>query len=252
LPEITILLYNHAKMSDQPRPKNPWRLSILVTLGALAFYFYLSRPSESINDLEVVGNYAFMAAGRAGLLVVDLTDPQAPRQIAQFDTLGNAKAVEVEDGIAYVADGGAGLRVVDISTPADPREVGALNTQGSAEDVALSGRFAYVANGRAGLLPVEIGNPENPRPAGEYIKVDGGAWQVATGGGLLALGDGRENLRVLSLGKPRQPEELGSLNIGQRIQSLLVRGDRVYLAALEAGMVVVGISDPAEPATGGL
>ena len=61
------------------------------------------------NDVKVVGHYAYVALGRGGLTIVDVSNPAAPRLVGGYDTSGSAHGVAVADGYAYVADGSAGL-----------------------------------------------------------------------------------------------------------------------------------------------
>src|SRR4029077_7216232 len=67
------------------------------------------------SDLTVSGTRAYVAAGTAGLQIVDVTTPTAPRVLGTVNTPGNAHAVAVGSaGYAYVADETA-VRAVDVS-----------------------------------------------------------------------------------------------------------------------------------------
>jgi len=65
------------------------------------------------NNVDVVGNYAYVAAGATGLQVVSVADRSVPQIVGSRDTPGNANDVVVEGARAYVADGAAGLQIVD-------------------------------------------------------------------------------------------------------------------------------------------
>jgi hypothetical protein len=112
-----ILLYNHLNMSDQPRQRSPWRLSFFVFLGVTGFYLFLARPAEPVNDLIVKDDLAYLALGRAGLVIVDASIPDNPEEIGSFDTRGSANAVAKAGENAYIADGRDGLRIMDVSNP---------------------------------------------------------------------------------------------------------------------------------------
>jgi hypothetical protein len=56
--------------------------------------------------------HAYVADGTPGLIVVDVTDPRAPRVIGGVDTPGVAVAVALNWAFAFVADGAGGLRLV--------------------------------------------------------------------------------------------------------------------------------------------
>ena len=100
-----------------------------------------------VND-----NYAYLAAGNAGLRVIDISNPATPQEVGFFSTPWDAQArdVAVSGTYAYLADWG--LRVIDISNPAKPQEVSYYSTTGWAESVAISDGLIYVADGPGGLF----------------------------------------------------------------------------------------------------
>jgi len=112
-------------------------------------------------DVTVSEGYAYVAAGTAGVVVFDVSDPEHPTQIGIFATPAGTLGVALEGGYAYVADTYSGLRVLDTSDPAMPVEVGYYDTPGDAFGVALDGGFAYVADGTGGSLIVRyVARPE--------------------------------------------------------------------------------------------
>jgi len=94
--------------------------------------------TEHAWDLVVVGKYAYLADGEAGLKVFDVAVPATPTLVATCDTPGTAQDVSVMGRYAYVADGVSGLQVVDVGDPTRPRVVGSLPTPSAAQNVALS------------------------------------------------------------------------------------------------------------------
>ena len=80
-----------------------------------------------VYSVALSGGYAYLAAGEAGLYVVDIRDPRNPAIVSRLDTT-NARKVVVSGSYAYIADGGSGLGVIDVSNPAIPELVATLNT----------------------------------------------------------------------------------------------------------------------------
>ncbi len=70
--------------------------------------------------------------------IIDISAPESPNWVGEYDTPGYARGVAVSGGYAYIADGLRGLRVVNISDPENPVEVGYYDTPGEAFGVALS------------------------------------------------------------------------------------------------------------------
>jgi hypothetical protein len=90
-----------------------------------------SMPLADARSLYVARSYAFVAAGKNGLVVVDVETPTEPR-IDQVYTAGGEinDARDVKLGItytsqfAYVADGHNGLRVIQLTSPETPGNAG--------------------------------------------------------------------------------------------------------------------------------
>src|SRR6266542_2181463 len=60
--------------------------------------------------LAVSGNFAYVAAGGAGLQVINVSNPANPRRVGGYDTSGFASGVALSGNFAYVADYIAGLQ----------------------------------------------------------------------------------------------------------------------------------------------
>lgn len=69
-----------------------------------------SWPSIA-TDVEVVGNFAYLACNYYGLRVLDISDPTSPWEVGAFNSSGYVWSVDIVDDIAYLADG-SGLRTV--------------------------------------------------------------------------------------------------------------------------------------------
>jgi hypothetical protein len=79
------------------------------------------------NNIYLVRTYAYVAAGRQGMVILDIERPDKPRVDQVFDCGGQINdARDVKTGMtnaslfAYIADGRNGLRVVQLNTPEDP------------------------------------------------------------------------------------------------------------------------------------
>jgi hypothetical protein len=219
-------------------------------LGVIGFYFYLIQPAEPVKDLVVTGNTAYLPLGRAGLAIVDITDPRSPDELAVFDTLGDASAVAVEGQFAYLADGREGVRVLDVSNPLAPAEAAVFDTPGFAADVAVAGDFAYVADNPSGLFVFSLADEDiqGRQAAVSRLPLEGGARRVAVQGQFAYVGDGARRLRVIRISDPRQPEEVLALDIQSSIEDMAFAGNRLYLAAGERGLVILDVTDPDQPA----
>ena len=66
-------------------------------------FLSLFRLRETVLGVHLVGSTAYVAAGSLGLLVVDLSDPGAPRFELRVDTPGSVHDVAVQGSFAMLA-----------------------------------------------------------------------------------------------------------------------------------------------------
>ena len=88
-------------------------------------------PLAEAHNIYVARTYAYVAAGRQGLVILDVTNPTQPRIDQVFNAGGCINDLhDVKLGItyvsefAYLADGRNGLRVVQLTSPETPGNYG--------------------------------------------------------------------------------------------------------------------------------
>ena len=153
-------------------------------------------PRGAALDVQVAGNYAYIALGAAGLAVIDASNPTNAVRVGGYDTTGTASDVAVLGNYAYVVDDAAGLQVIDVRNPANCVRVGGYVTGGYASGVAVSGNYAYVADGAAGLQVIDVSNPAHCVRVGGY-DTRGYAWGVAVVAGRIYVTEEQSGLLVL-------------------------------------------------------
>ena len=205
------------------------------------------------NGIDVQGDYAYIASGAAGLLVVDVSVLSSPTLVAVVDTPGNANDVRVEGDRVYVADGANGVLIFDLSTPANPTLLGSTVTPGVATDLAVEGDTVFVAD-ESGLAIVDATNPASPVLVGSSA-TPGRARGVDVEGGLAVVADTRSGIHVFDVSDPGQPLLLGTTHLRTTNRSyaadVVVRGGLAYVAdgadiAL-GGIAIVDLSDLSTP-----
>ncbi|MBE7502569.1 MAG: peptidoglycan DD-metalloendopeptidase family protein [Verrucomicrobiales bacterium] len=196
--------------------------------------------------VAVVGQYAYVADGGAGLQVIDVSNPANPRWVGGCDTFWGAQGVAVAGQHAYVADGPSGLEVMDVSNPARPVRVGRTHTPGYAYGVAVVGSYAYVADGKAGLQVIDISDPTNPVLVGGY-DTPGSAEALAVAEHYAYVADGEAGLQVIDVRNPANPIVAGSYDTPAYACGVTVADHYAYVADGDAGLQVIDVSDPARP-----
>ncbi len=140
---------------------------ISVTKGEVTY----APRSYLMHEVDVQGDYAYIAAGATGLVVVDVSDPLVPVDVAtEAVTPGSeARDVRVLGRYAYVATAGvgpawqAGLDVFDLGpSGAAPLLVAHLDLVGDCVDLEVQGQRAFIAASEVGLHVVDLIDPEAP------------------------------------------------------------------------------------------
>jgi hypothetical protein len=216
-----------------------------------------SKPAEAWNvrlighsDLNGHGDgmqlllkeqYLFVGhLGKMGTTILDVSEPAAPRVVNQLKNPPNTHTHKVQIGgdiliVNYEKYGKgpemperAGIQILDISQPADPRELGFFSTGGKGVHRVwyTGGDYAYMSATPDGftdriLVVADISDPTAPREVCRWWLP--GMWK---GGGE----------------KPTWPAELR-----YSAHHPVVWENRAYLGYWDAGMVILDISDLANP-----
>ncbi len=211
----------------------------------------LDSSTLVFNGVAMTGSYAYVACGKTGLNVVNLSNPASPAVVGALLTPGYAWGVTVAGSYAYVADGSEGLSVVSLKNPASPASVGWIGISGTVKDVAVVNGLAYLAAGNS-LQIVDVSNPAAPVVRGSLafgypisvveVKVQNNiAYLAGSAGGLITV----------DVSNPSSPKQLGILapagNSSASTLGVVVNGTLAYVANYLGGLGVVDVSNPATP-----
>ena len=142
------------------------RLVVLDGLNGLRELGHSQVYSDLVEGVAVQNNLAFVACGRAGVHIVDVSNPSTPLEVATVTARGPAQGVAVAGATLYVANGPYGLRLYNISTPSQPVQLGSAFPTYNVLKVAVNGGMAYLAAAGAGLPDRRCSRPREPRGAG--------------------------------------------------------------------------------------
>jgi hypothetical protein len=170
------------------------------------------------------GRTAYLSYWDDGVIMLDVSEPSAPRWLGQFAepqiAEGNTHSVALAHAgrLALVADETFGppwgrLRLVDVQDPANPVQVGSFDTPDSeagtpGEQYAYTihnpltddrdSNRAYLAWYSDGVRLVDISDASRPVELARWMPLRGGmAWNVAFMGDFLLVGDVNRGLVVL-------------------------------------------------------
>ena len=157
------------------------------------------------------GFYAYVIAD-AGLVVLNLDDPLAPRLEAVVP-LNDGHSAALQFRYLFVTDAD-GLKVIDVTSPAQPELMDEMVPLRQARRLHLARTFAYVAAGAEGIAIVDIEKPTQLRLLRTFDSGLADSHDVtvgATNASLFAyVADGAAGLKVLQLTSPdSQPKFYG-------------------------------------------
>jgi hypothetical protein len=214
-------------------------------------------------DFAIAGGYAYITGGEAGgLQVVDLSDPMALTVVGRYGGPGLAAQVFTADGHVYVANREGAFWIVDVSDPAKPSVAGSYappfegDTHGPG--IAVADGYAYVGLGDT-VRVLDVSDPATPAEIGVASVTVSAIHGLAVHGDHLYVAgevtgsrcrpDG--GFRVLDVSDPAGVREFGGLDVDfGALADVVVEGDYAYVAGW-TGLLIVDVSDPAEPAVAG-
>lgn len=206
----------------------------------------LISAGGSVGGIAMADGQAFVAAGEAGLHVIDAEPAAYPTWEATLDTDGSASAVALLGDYSVVADGTAGIKIVDVTASSGLALTGQLDTAGTALGVDAVGGVLYVADGEAGLQVACLDDLAQPTLLGGY-DTPGTAYAVRIVDDLAYVADGESGLQILNVANRSTPFLVGSIDTAGTARDVQIVGHYAYVADGTAGLLVINISNPAAP-----
>jgi len=213
------------------------------------------------QDVDFVGNYAYVTGVPYALEIIDLTDPSSPWIIgscfspdwigAKFDN------IKVVDDIAYVT-GDEYLMIFDVSDPSHPTLKGSANNN-HIRGLDVQGKYAYVGSYYEILSIYDIEDPSRPilmstiaetyrsfypnalEVRGDYAYMVGYADSAQTG-----------VVAVIDISDPSNPQYITDLALGRYCNQVGISGDNLCVlytigSNQSSKLEIFDISDPESP-----
>jgi hypothetical protein len=198
-------------------------------------------------EVEVVGDYAYVANLFDGLRILSVTDPVHPVEVGYMP--GSPGTMSVDGDYAYVYDVFSGaFEVISIADPAHPVEVGRLAGVGG--EVEVAGSYAYVLHvNQAMLYVVSIADPTHPVEVGHYA-LDPQFWALDAGRGYAYAGS-NDGYWILEFYLPGDLDvDNDSLDVTRDTMDLHTQpAGPVYSPYAKARFMLVNSSDSYNPDT---
>jgi hypothetical protein len=219
-----------------------------------AFPEELSSPLGSVPldgrplGVASTGSHAYVALGDAGLEVVDVRDPTAPRSLGTFRADADAYAVLLHRGHLFVGTE-VGIQVFALTDPALPQALVALPLAGlvSADDLAAAGDRIFAAT-PTGIEVVDVSTPAAPVRLGALSPPGAAATAIAVDGARLAAAGFDGRLHVLAAGTPAPSAVVATLSVVGFVTCLDAEPGRARVGTIEPrAFHLVDLADPLRP-----
>ena len=192
------------------------------------------------RHLTIAGTWFYVAAD-AGLVVLDMDDPMAPKLVTVLP-LQDVRATAVQFRYLFALDG-EGLKVVDVTHPDRPKLVeGAAVPLADARRIYVARTYAYIAAGAEGLVIVDVERPEAPALYTRFT-ADGTLNDASdvivgtTNASLFAyVADGNNGLKVLQLTSPESQPNYYGFSPEPKPQLIATKRTRGPALALSKGL----------------
>jgi hypothetical protein len=206
---------------------------------------YRTPDYSPIMDVELSGNYAYIACGIDGMQIVDLSNLQ---MVSSLDNLVYCFEIEISGNFAYVSYGNpdCSLAAVDISNPLTPAVVGNYIPPQNIEDFCIVGQQAFIADNYHGLRVVDLSDPAQIHETYSYSRV--GSYIEVSVSGDLAYVKEEYKLKIIDVADPHNPFDIGYFESNWQCRDYEIRDNIAYmLETADTALYAIDISDPAAP-----
>ncbi|MCP5462454.1 MAG: hypothetical protein H7A34_04660 [bacterium] len=209
----------------------PITLDIIISTEFLADF-----PTTDATHMRVVGDYAFVADGAGGLVVLNISDPLNISLVTSDATYTISDLVVIQNTIYAITSTNFVIFRFENEELEFIGETG--NIFSSANDVQVRGQFAFVSDETANKLTVlDLNNPATPfEISGSQISVTGPK-KIAIQGNVLILTQGTNGMATIDISNPRSPVLKNTYDTSGDARGISINNNIVYIADYGIGLL---------------
>lgn len=223
--------------------------------------------SQGIFLVAKKDNYLFSACWDKGMLVLDVSDPLNPKEVATLQITefnmwqgvrdlsisGNYVYLPVSDGEGWLpsvkmAETKTGLVVADISDPTNPKIVSYFKKAdwGSViGEAKVHGNYVYCSIAEWGIDVVDVTDPSAPKFVSRVTS--GTTFGSEVSGDYLYFTVKDSGMRILDISDPTNPEIVDRYFVLGASTDLVIHDNLLLMAGHAWGGILLDISDPVKP-----
>lgn len=222
----------------------------------------INTPGKA-SDIFVEKNYGYIADGKEGLQIIDVSSIKDTYIIGSCDTDGKASGICVQDNFAYIADWDSGLKIIDISDKENPYILGSYCISGLRfTSISIDRDNVFVTYRKydkddnlieSGIQIIDTSSKEKPYLVAEYITTsrpekitvyDSYAFVICNND--KDYKSIESELQIIDISNPEKPAVVGKCIIDGYTFNLFMAEDYAYLAS-ENGLYIIDTSDKKKP-----
>jgi len=211
----------------------------------------------SISDIDVAGNYAYIAlayyggTNYGGLMILDISNPSNPTIIAHVCPPRYGKYVCVAGDVAYLVyplqPQGSAMCILDVTDPAHPEILGQCLLPANAGEPTALDSLLYIPMQNGGLWIYDISDPLIPVQIGSISFPEGYCYGVAVSEGIAYLPLTSTGLAILDVSISTHPILLAQMTFDSWTRVVAVLGDLAYAGTDRDGFFILDVSLPSNP-----
>lgn len=223
--------------------------------SALSYVADYDTPGNCFR-VVVVGEYAYLADGTGGLLVLDISNRYAPEFTAHLATSGSAVDITVSDDYyAYVTcavQSGYQVNIVDVGSPDNPVWVGDLDSLTASNlKIEVRRRYAYVVADNYFKI-FDMTDPARPIQRGSAAGAFGKCDLAISGdrAGLISYNtvSGHSEFIAVDITDPTSPIMTPAAGLlADSTTDIFMEEGYLFLACPDSGLKIVDIANVSSP-----
>jgi hypothetical protein len=203
----------------------------------------LLLPGPEIADIEIHGNYAYVADLFEGMQIVEISDQSSPTIIGSYPTPDHCLDIEISGSLAFTANDLMGLEILNITNPETPELIGSFPVSGSVTSLAVKDEYLFLYELGQGMIILNISDPENPSQIGN-LEFAGIVRDIKIRDDYAFIANETEGLMVVNIFNPDNPVLIDNPAIPEKPVSIHLNGNYAYITDVFYGLRIYNISDP--------